>query len=144
MFTQLHAQLDNFPKSISIEGIIQIVVIEDWLNVGLGGSKFQLSGSGYQLDTAGNANAQGLHAVATLIDPPGCKGLHTDFHIVVQGGTVGGIPKSHLHSGDQAIQRKARFDLQVTHTAGSSLRFWPTPGKSTITRIPKQCSTEYR
>ena len=46
VLAQLHAEADHFPQAIPVEGVLEIVIVQDGRGIGVGGSELQLAGAG--------------------------------------------------------------------------------------------------
>ena len=125
-FGQAEAQADGLPHPFPVARVVEIVVAQLRLHIGVVGGQAQFAGGGGVLQGRGHTETGGLVGRAALgIGKPAGQ----DLHIVAGGGTLGSVAQGNLAPGGIRVGKVFRFYRELQGDQGMVAQVLPHAGQ---------------
>ena len=113
-----HVEEDTHPlaHAVEIDGLPEVVVVEQRPAPGIGGGQAQAAGAGGQVDGGHKREADDLGVV--VVPAPGGAGAGVEEHVVAQVGAGGRVPARHLQGRLLPGAEEGRLRLDAESALG--------------------------
>ena len=104
MLAQLGADANRLAHALKVERLLEVVVVQQRLRVGIRGLELELAGAKREVEPDYHTHADGRHSVAAAVNAIRGVDVHIDDHIVFHIRAGGGVAQPELNARAECLQ----------------------------------------
>ena len=109
VLAELRADANGFAYALSVELLLEVVVVEYRLHSRIAGLQFQFARAYGKIESDNRANTDGSHAISATVYATGGEDVHIDNHVVFEVRVACGVAQTELYARPECLKLVLRL-----------------------------------